>query len=73
MRRWLLTELDPEDLDRALGPCDLGMGFPERSDCTSSSVCTSRRYCAVATPLRQHRWSAPPPARLSCIRGAESW
>jgi hypothetical protein len=26
---WLLAELDPEDLDRAFGLCDLGMGFPE--------------------------------------------
>jgi Protein of unknown function (DUF2958) len=26
---WLLTELDPEDLDIAFGLCDLGMGFPE--------------------------------------------
>ncbi len=26
---WLLTELDPEDQDIALGLCDLGMGFPE--------------------------------------------
>lgn len=26
---WLLTELDPEDPDRAFGLCDLGLGFPE--------------------------------------------
>ncbi len=26
---WLLTELDPEDPDIALGLCDLGLGFPE--------------------------------------------
>jgi len=26
---WLLTELDPADLDTAFGLCDLGMGFPE--------------------------------------------
>lgn len=26
---WLLTELDPEDLTRAFGLCDLGMGSPE--------------------------------------------
>lgn len=29
MRRWLLTDLDPEDLDRAFGLCELCMGFPE--------------------------------------------
>lgn len=26
---WIITELDPEDPDRAFGLCDLGMGFPE--------------------------------------------
>jgi hypothetical protein len=26
---WLLTELDPDDDDRAFGLCDLGQGFPE--------------------------------------------
>jgi hypothetical protein len=27
--RWLLSELDPDNLDRAFGLCDLGLGFPE--------------------------------------------
>jgi hypothetical protein len=27
--RWLLTEIDPIDSDRAFGLCDLGMGHPE--------------------------------------------
>ena len=26
---WLLTELDPQDADRAFGLCDLGLGSPE--------------------------------------------
>ena len=26
---WLLTEIDPDDADRAFGLCDLGMGYPE--------------------------------------------
>ena len=26
---WLLTDIDPEDDDRAFGLCDLGMGYPE--------------------------------------------
>jgi hypothetical protein len=25
---WLLTEIDPDDPDRAFGLCDLGSGFP---------------------------------------------
>lgn len=26
---WLLSELDPEDPNRAFGLCDLGLGYPE--------------------------------------------
>lgn len=26
---WLLTEIDPDDEDRAFGLCDLGLGSPE--------------------------------------------
>lgn len=26
---WLLTEVDPDDEDRAFGLCDLGLGMPE--------------------------------------------
>ena len=26
---WLLTEVDPDEDDRAFGLCDLGLGFPE--------------------------------------------
>lgn len=26
---WLLTEIDPDDADRAFGLCDLGLGCPE--------------------------------------------
>jgi hypothetical protein len=26
---WLLTEIDPDEHDRAFGLCDLGQGFPE--------------------------------------------
>jgi hypothetical protein len=26
---WLLTEIDPEEPDRAFGLCDLGLGSPD--------------------------------------------
>lgn len=26
---WLLTEIDPDEEDRAFGLCDLGLGYPE--------------------------------------------
>lgn len=29
---WLLTEIDPDDHDRAFGLCDLGLGSPELGD-----------------------------------------
>ncbi len=55
---WLLTEIDPDDHDRAFGLCDLGQGFPELgyvslatlqsvrgppSGFPSSGICTSGR------------------------------
>lgn len=31
---WLLTEIDPDDRDRAFGLCDLGLGVSEVSSLT---------------------------------------
>jgi len=38
---WLLTEIDPDATDIALGLCDLGMGFPE------VGLVDLRELCAV--------------------------
>jgi hypothetical protein len=38
---WLLTEIDPEAPDIAMGLCDLGMGFPE------VGLVDLRELCAV--------------------------
>lgn len=35
---WLLTELDPNDPDRAFGLCDLGLGCPELGPVLMSEV-----------------------------------
>lgn len=35
---WLLTELDPQDLDLAFGLCDLGMGCPELGSVRISEI-----------------------------------
>jgi hypothetical protein len=45
---WLLTELDPEDEDRAFGLCDLGLGFPELG------YVSLRELSSVRGPLGLH-------------------
>ena len=39
---WLLTEIDPEDTDRAFGLCDLGLGFPELGYVSLAELSTVR-------------------------------
>lgn len=39
---WLLTEIDPEDTDRAFGLCDLGLGFPELGYVSLTELSTVR-------------------------------
>jgi hypothetical protein len=39
---WLLTEIDPDDTDRAFGLCDLGMGCPELGYVSLSELASVR-------------------------------
>lgn len=39
---WLLSEIDPDDPDRAFGLCDLGLGFPELGYVSLSELATVR-------------------------------
>lgn len=39
---WLLTELDPDDEDRAFGLCDLGLGCPELGYVLLSEIASVR-------------------------------
>ena len=39
---WLLTEIDPDEPDRAFGLCDLGLGFPELGYVALSELATVR-------------------------------
>ena len=39
---WLLSELDPEDPDRAFGLCDLGLGCPEIGYVSLTELATVR-------------------------------
>ena len=58
---WLLTEIDPEDPDRAFGLCDLGLGCPELGYVSLAELATYRgplglhierdRHFAASDPL----------------------
>lgn len=39
---WLLTEIDPDDHDRAFGLCDLGLGYPELGWVSLAEIATVR-------------------------------
>jgi hypothetical protein len=39
---WLLSELDPDDPDRAFGLCDLGLGCPELGYVSLAELATVR-------------------------------
>ena len=39
---WLLTEIDPEEPEIAVGLCDLGMGFPEVGLVSLRELCEAR-------------------------------
>jgi hypothetical protein len=39
---WLLTEIDPDDTERAFGLCDLGLGFPELGYVSLAELATVR-------------------------------
>lgn len=39
---WLLSELDPEDIDIAFGLCDLGFGTPEMGSVRLSEIAAVR-------------------------------
>lgn len=44
---WLLSELDPEDLDVAFGLCDLGVGFPELGSVRLSELAALRGHLGL--------------------------
>lgn len=45
---WLLSELDPDDHDRAFGLCDLGLGFPELGYVSLAELGTVRGCLGLA-------------------------
>jgi len=57
---WLLTEIDPEDEDIAVGLCDLGVGFPEFGTVRLSELEGFRGRCGLGIE-RDHYFEAKAP------------
>lgn len=51
---WLLTELDPDDPDRAFGLCDLGAGSPELGFVSLSELKTLRGRLGLPIERDRH-------------------
>ena len=51
---WLLTEIDPDDPDRAFGLCDLGHGFPELGYVSLSELQSVRGRLGLAVERDLH-------------------
>jgi hypothetical protein len=51
---WLLTEIDPDDLERAFGLCDLGLGFPELGYVSLAELATVRGPLGLAVERDLH-------------------
>lgn len=51
---WLLTELDPDDTDRAFGLCDLGLGFPELGSVSLRELSTLRGRLGLPVERDRH-------------------
>jgi len=54
---WLLTEIDPDDYDRAFGLCDLGMGYPELGYVSLAELQSVRGKLGL--PVERDRHFAP--------------
>ena len=51
---WLLTEVDPDEDDRAFGLCDLGLGFPELGNVSLAELATVRGRLGLAVERDLH-------------------
>jgi len=51
---WLLTEIDPDDSDRAFGLCDLGHGYPELGYVSLSELQSVRGRLGLAVERDLH-------------------
>ncbi len=51
---WLISEIDPDDPDRAFGLCDLGLGSPELGYVSLSEIKSIRGRMRL--PVERDRW-----------------
>ncbi len=51
---WLLTEIDPEDPDRAFGLADLGLGHPELGDISLEELRRRRGWLRLPVERDRH-------------------
>ena len=54
---WLLSEVDPQDPDRAFGLCDLGLGTPELGYVSLVELATVRGHLSL--PIERDRYLRP--------------
>lgn len=54
---WLLTEIDPDEEDRAFGLCDLGLGLPEIGWVSLSELAELRG--PMGLPIERDAWFKP--------------
>lgn len=54
---WLLSELDPDEPDRAFGLCDLGLGFPELGYVSLTELAAVRGKLGL--PIERDRYFVP--------------
>lgn len=57
---WLLTEIDPDDEDRAFGLCDLGLSMPELGYVRLSELDTLRGPLGLCVERDKHFWPDQP-------------
>ena len=69
---WLLTEIDPDDLDRAFGLCDLGFGCPELGYVSLSELASVRGKLGLPDRARDSFHANHDAIRLR-RRGAGAW
>lgn len=51
---WLLTEIDPDEPDRAFGLCDLGLGYPELGYVSLSELASVRGRFGLPVEIGRH-------------------
>jgi len=68
---WLLSEIDPEDPDRAFGLCDLGLGCPELGYVSLTELAGVRGRLGLPVEQDQHFRADKPLSVYAAEAGAK--